>query len=721
MPADPMCPRALTTLRSGWALLPLMLAVALPLPAQEPATAAAAPPVAEVQPHRMEIHGHVRTDDYYWLRERENPAVIEYLEAENAYTDQMLAHTEALQEELFQEIRGRIKETDESVPYELNGYWYYTRYEEGKEYPIYARRAGSMDGPEEVMLDANQRGAGHGYYAASGLQVSPGNGLLAFAEDTVGRRIYTLRIRDLRTGRMLPDVIDNVESNVEWANDDRTLFYLRKDSVTLRPYQVWRHRVGTDPAEDELVYQEDDDTYYTFLSKTKSRQYIMIGVGHTLRTEFRYLDADRPDDEFRVLLAREGQHEYYPDHFGDHFYILTNDGAPNFRLVRSPVSDPSRGSWEEVLPHREDVLLEGIEIFRDHLVVTERQEGLRQLRVRPWTGDGEHYVAFDEPAYLAYASTNREFDTRTLRFVYTSLVTPSSTYDYDMETRERTLLKRDEVVGGHEPDEYVTERLHATARDGTEVPVSLVYREGTPLDGSAPLLLYAYGSYGSSMDAAFSSARLSLIDRGFVYAIAHIRGGSDMGRQWYEDGKLFNKRNTFTDYIDVAQHLVDRRYTAPERLYGQGGSAGGLLMGAVVNMRPDLFDGIIAGVPFVDVITTMLDASIPLTTFEYDEWGNPNDPDYYEYMLGYSPYDQVMTRAYPNMLVTTGLHDSQVQYFEPAKWVAKLRAMKTDDNVLLLHTNMEAGHGGASGRFRRYREIALQYAFLLDLAGRAGL
>ncbi|MFQ6047693.1 MAG: S9 family peptidase, partial [Gemmatimonadales bacterium] len=504
-----------------------------------------------------------------------------------------------------------------------------------------------------------------------------------------------------------------------WANDNQPVFYTKQHPETLRRYQVYRHRLGTDPAEDALVYEEPDETFSSAVFKTKSKRFLMIASFQTLSSEYRYIDAARPEDEWTVILPRERDHEYSVDHYGDHFYIRTNAGAKNFRLVRAPVDRPGRESWEDVIPHREDVLLEGIEIFRDHLVVMERKNGLMQLRVRRWDGTGEHYLQFDEPAYVAYVSGNPEFDTDLLRYVYSSMTTPWSTYDYNMDTRGQTLLKRDEVLGEFDPANYITERLRVRTHDGVNVPISLVYRRDKRREGPNPLLLYGYGSYGASMDATFSATRLSLLDRGFIYAIAHVRGGEELGRWWYEQGKLFHKKNTFTDFIAVAENLIREGYTSPNMLYAQGGSAGGLLVGAVANMRPDLFDGIVARVPWVDVVTTMLDPSIPLTTSEYDEWGDPNEPDYYHYMLSYSPYDNVNAQDYPNLLVTTGLHDSQVQYWEPAKWVAKLRALKTDDNRLLLKTNMEAGHGGASGRYRRYRETAFVYAFLLDLAGLA--
>jgi oligopeptidase B len=699
---------------SGALLLP---AVFTPHPAAGQGRASA-PPVAEIRPHRLEAHGHVRLDPYYWLRERDNPEVIAHLEAENAWTETVMGHTAALQERLFEEIRGRIRQDDASVPYLLDGYWYYTRYEAGQEYPIYCRRRGSLDAREQVILDVNTLAKGHGFFSVAGTSVSPDGRILAFGADTSGRRFYTIRFKDLRTGRMLPDAIDSTRGNLAWANDSRTLFYALPDPGTLRASRIYRHVLGTAPGGDVLVYEEPDETFSTFVWRTRSQRYVMIGSSQTLANEYRYVDADRPDAPFTLILPRERGHEHSVDHAGEHFYFRTNDRAENFRLVRAPVATPGREHWEEVVPHRADVLLEDFDVFRDHLVVTERHDGLIRLRIRPWDGTAEHYMTFDEAAYVAFPTTNLEFDTRILRFVYSSLATPNSTYDYDMVTRERTLLKRDEVLGGFDPADYVTERLRVRTHDGVGVPVSLVYRRHRR-EGPGPLLLYGYGSYGSSVDAGFSSPRLSLIDRGFTYAIAHVRGGEELGRWWYEQGKMFHKRNTFTDFIAVADHLVRGGYTTPDMLYAQGGSAGGLLMGAVANMRPDLFAGIVAQVPWVDVVTTMLDSTIPLTTSEYDEWGDPYQAHSYHYMLSYSPYDNVRAQDYPHLLVTTGLHDSQVQYYEPAKWVAKLRATKTDDHRLLLRTNMQAGHGGASGRYQRYRETAFVYAFLLDLAGRA--
>ncbi len=675
------------------------------------------PPVAEKKPKELTIHGHTRVDDYFWLRERENPEVIAYLEAENAYTEAMLEHTKPLQEKLYQEIVGRIKQTDESVPYFWNGYHYYTRFEEGKEYPIYCRKKGSMEAAEEIMLDVNKMAEGYDYYQVVGLEVSPDNTWLAFGVDTVSRRKYTIYFKNLKTGEILDENIPLTTGGSAWANDNKTLFYSVKDPQTLRTYKIFRHTVGTDPKHDQMVWHEADETFSTGVYKTKSQNYIMIGSWSTLSTEYRYLDADDPNGDFRIIQPRERDHEYSVDHFGDHFYIVTNWKAKNFRLMKTPVERTRKRNWVEVIPHREDVLLEDIEIFKNHLVLEERKDGLTQLRIRRWDGSKDEYLDFGEAAYTAYISTNPEFDTPVLRYGYTSLTTPNSTYDYNMDTGEKTLLKRQEVVGDFSPENYHAERLYAQAKDGTRIPISLVYRTDLDRSKPAPMLLYGYGSYGYSMNPTFNSARLSLLDRGFIFAIAHVRGGQELGRQWYEDGKLLKKKNTFTDFIDCAEYLIDKGYTTPEQLFAMGGSAGGLLMGAVINMRPDLWKGVIAAVPWVDVVTTMLDDTIPLTTSEYDEWGNPNDKTYYEYMLSYSPYDNVEAKDYPAMLVLTGLHDSQVQYWEPAKWVAKLRALKTDDNPLLLKVDMTTGHSGASGRFKRYKETALEYAFILDLAG----
>ena len=685
------------------------------------------PPRAPQRPHRHEKHGDVRVDDYYWLRERDNPEVREYLEAENTHVREALAGTADFEERLFEEIKGRIKQTDMSVPYREGDFRYYRRYEDGREYEIHCRRgiakagdpAAMADG-EQVILDVNRVAEGHEFCQVAARPVSPSERLLAYAVDTVGRRQYAIRVRDLATGEDLPDVIADVTANIAWAADSRTFFYARHDPTTLRPYQILRHRLGDDPADDRLVYEETDATFSCGVWQSRSKRYILIGSFQTLSTEFRYLDASDPDARPRTFLARQRGHEYDIDHYGGRFYIRTNDGARNFRLMEADDDAPALEAWRELIPHREDVLITGFELFRDHLVVAERHAGLTRIRVRPWDG-AEHHIAFDEPAYAVSIDTNREPETATLRFHYSSMTTPPSVYDYDMTTRARTLLKREEVLGDFDPLRYETERLFATAPDGVRLPISLVRRRGKAAGGGgAPLLLYGYGAYGISMEPTFRSARLSLLDRGFTYAIAHIRGGEELGRWWYDDGKLRKKKNTFTDFIACGEHLVAAGLTAPEQLYAMGGSAGGLLMGAVVNLRPDLFHGVVAQVPFVDVVTTMLDESLPLTTGEYDEWGNPNEPGAYAYIRSYSPYDNMEPVTWPHLLVMTGLHDSQVQYWEPAKWVARRRALQpADGRLLLLKTNMDAGHGGASGRFRQYRETALQYAFLLDLAGLA--
>jgi oligopeptidase B len=686
-----------------------------------------APPVAEKVEKLLVANGDTRVDNYYWMkltddqknavdRDEQTEKVISYLEAENNYTDEVLAHTDDLQKELFDEIVGRIKQTDESVPYESNGYWYYSRYEEGNEYPIYCRKQGNLEAEEEIMVNVNEMADGHEYYQLSALRVSPDNKTLAFAVDTVSRRRYTIYFKDLQSGEIMETTIPNTSGGAVWAMDNKTVFYTTKDPVTLLQNKIFKHKVGTDMQNDVLIYEEKDDTFYTGIYRTKSDKYLIIWAGSTLTNYYQILEADSPDGQFREFHPRERGLEYGIDHYENKFYVTTNWDALNFRLMETAENATGKENWKEVLPHRNDVLLSGVEVFKNWLVVSERTNGLRQLRIINQQSKEEHYLDFGEEAYTAYVSTNRVYDSEILRYGYTSMTTPNSTYDYDMASHEKELKKQQEVVGGYNSDDYITERLYAEARDGTEVPISLVYKKGLEKNGNNPLLLYGYGSYGATMDPSFSSVRLSLLDRGFVYAIAHIRGGQTLGRQWYEDGKMYKKKNTFTDFIDCGEHLIAENFTNTDKLFAMGGSAGGLLMGAVVNMRPDMWKGVVAAVPFVDVITTMLDESIPLTTGEYDEWGNPNELESYEYMKSYSPYDQVTAQDYPNMLVTTGLHDSQVQYWEPAKWVAKLRALKTDDNILLLETNMDAGHGGASGRFERYKITALEYAFFIDLA-----
>ncbi len=672
------------------------------------------PPVAEKIKKELTIHGDTRIDNYYWLNKRDNPKVIDYLKAENEYTKERLKHTEKFQEKLFNEIVGRIKQTDESVPYKNNGYYYYTRYEEGKEYPIYCRKKENLEANEEILINVNEMAKGYSYYQLTGLSVSMDNKLLSFGVDTVSRRKYTIYIKDIETGKIFTEKINNTTGRAVWANDNKTIFYTLKDE-TLRAYKILKHKLGEDVLNDKELFTETDETYYTYISKTKSNKYLIIKSKSTLSSEYRFLDADNTDGEFKIIQKREKDLEYSISHYKDKFYIVTNFNAKNFRLMETPVCKTDKENWKEIIPHRNDVLIKKIEVFNDYIVVSERENGLIQLKVIELKNNNEYFIDFGEETYEAYISVNYEFETNLLRYKYSSLTTPSSTFDFDMKTKEKKLLKQQEIIGDFNSDNYVSERLYANARDGKKVPISLVYRKGLEKNGNNPLLLYSYGSYGSSVEPYFSSIRLSLLDRGFVYAIAHIRGGQELGREWYEDGKLLNKKNTFTDFIDCAEYLIEQKFTNKSKLFALGGSAGGLLMGVIINMRPDLFKGVVAAVPFVDVVTTMLDEDIPLTTSEYDEWGNPNEKVYYDYMLSYSPYDNVEKMNYPAMLVTTGLHDSQVQYWEPAKWLAKLRDKKTDNNMLLLYTNMEYGHGGASGRFERYKEIALDYAFFLNL------
>jgi oligopeptidase B len=673
------------------------------------------PPIAKKVNKELSIHGDTRIDPYYWLNKREDPEVIAYLEAENAYKDANLAHTKDFQNQLFEEIKGRIKQDDQSVPYKENGYFYITRYEKGQEYPIYSRRKETLEATDEILLNVNELAKPYDYYDVSGLSVSPNNKLLAYGEDTVSRRIYTIRFKNLETGEMLEDKIPNVTGGAVWANDNKTLFYTVKDEA-LRPYKVFKHVLGTPVSEDVEIFHEEDATFLAFAYKSKSKKYIVIGSYARLTNEYRVLDANNPDGEFRVIQERIIGLEYSVAHFEDKFYIRTNWDAQNFKIMMTDEFKTSRENWEEVIPHRPDVLIEDMDVFKDFLVLSERVKGITQIKIRPWSGE-EHYIDFGEDAFMAYVSVNPDFDTSLLRVAYNSMTTPNSTFDYDTSKRSLKLLKQQEVIGDFDSANYRTERLYATARDGVQVPISIVYHKDFKRDGQAPLLMYGYGSYGSSMEPYFSSVRLSLLDRGFAYAIIHVRGGEELGRNWYDTGKLLNKKNTFYDFIDCAEFLLSQNYTSSDKLFAMGGSAGGLLMGAIVNMRPDLWKGIVSAVPFVDVVTTMLDDSIPLTTGEYDEWGNPNEEKYYHYIKSYSPYDNIESKDYPSMLITTGLHDSQVQYWEPAKYVAKLREVKTDDNTLLLHTNMTAGHGGKSGRFERLREVAMEYAFIFDLIG----
>ncbi len=675
-------------------------------------------PVAKKKPHRLEKHGDVRIDDYFWLNERENPEVLSYLEAENAYTESVLQHTKPLQEALFEEMKARIKEDDSSVPYFYNGYWYITRYEKGKDYPIYSRKKGSLDSQEEVMFDCNQMAKGHAYFKLGGISISPNNKLAAFSVDKISRRQYTIQIKNLETGEIYANKIKNTTGGSTWANDNETLFYSRKDAVTLRAHKIYRHKLDTNPNTDVVVFHETDETFNTYVYKTKSRKYIVIGSSSTLTSEYRFLNADKPYADFKVFQERIRGLEYAISHYNDAFYIITNrDNCSNFKLQKTSENVTEIEHWKDVLPYREHVLIEDIEIFKDYFVLNERENGLNKLRIISWDGNEDYYLPFDSETYTAYVGNNPEFDSDILRYTFNSLTTPSSVIDYNFKTKELTIQKEQEVLGTFDKNDYTSERVWVTVRDGVKVPVSLVYKKGIKKDGSSPLLLYAYGSYGSTIDPYFSTIRLSLLNRGFVYAIAHIRGGEYLGRSWYESGKLLNKKNTFFDFIDCSKFLIDKNYTSNNKLFAYGGSAGGLLMGTVINLEPKLYKGVIAAVPFVDVVTTMLDDSIPLTTGEYDEWGNPNDKTYYDYMLSYSPYDNVKSQDYPNLLVTTGIHDSQVQYWEPAKWVAKLRDKKTNNNLLLLHVDMDTGHGGASGRFESLKEVALEYAFLLDLEG----
>ena len=686
-------------------------------------------PDAVKKPYEMTIHGDTRVDNYYWMRlsdeqksaqpyDEHTQEVVDYINLENEYIQGSLAHTKKFQDHLFNEIIGRIKKDDETVPYLKNGYYYYSRYEEKKEYAIYCRKKGFLDAEEEVMLDGNELAEGYDYFAVGGMSVSPDNNWLAYGIDTLSRRFYTIYFKNLSTGNILEQVVPNTTGNIAWANDNKTVFYTLKNKITLLSEKIYRHKIGSDPVKDVLVYKEDDIEYYTGVYRSKSGKYIIIWNGSTLVSDYHILSADNPDGYFVNFTPRGTEHEYSITHYQDKFYIVTNWEAKNNRLMETSEDATDLSNWKEVISHRNDVHLLNIEIFDNHLVINERKDGLRSLRVINQSSGKDHYIDFGEKAFTAWISTNREFNTNILRYGYSSMVTPSSTYDYNMDTGEKTLMKQNEVVGGYDSDRYYSERLYAKARDGKKIPISLVYRKDLKTEVPQSLLLYAYGSYGSTNDPYFSSTRLSLLDRGFIYAIAHIRGSQIYGRQSYDDGKLLNKKNTFFDFIDAGKYLIDNSFTDSEQLFCSGGSAGGLLIGAVVNMEPSLWKGAIAGVPFVDVITTMLDPSIPLTSNEWDEWGDPREKEYYDYMLSYSPYDQVVDREYPNLLVTSGFFDSQVQYFEPLKWVAKLRDHWQGENKLFLHMNMDAGHGGKSGRFRRYRESALEYAFLLDLAGK---
>ncbi|MDG1821813.1 MAG: S9 family peptidase [Flavobacteriaceae bacterium] len=675
------------------------------------------PPDAKINKKELTAHGDTRIDPYYWMNDREDPEVIQYLEDENAYTQAVLAPTEKLQKELFAEMKRRIKEDDSSVPYYLNEYWYIQRYESGKDYPIYTRKHKTLEAKEEILLDVNVLAKELAYCQVSGLSVSPDNTKLAFGLDTLSRRIYSIKIKDLQTGKMLTDEIKGVSSYATWAADSKTMFYTAKNEETLRTDRIFRHELGQDQDDDILVFEEEDETFYTFVYPSKSRKFIMIGSTSTMTSEYQYLPSNTPKASFKFIQERQRGLEYSVSHFEDAFYITTNaEDATNFKLVKAPVSSPGKENWVDVLPHRADVLLEDVELFKSFMVVSERKNGLLQLRVLRWDGKEDYYLDFNSETYTASLSTNLDFDAHIFRYNFSSLTTPSSVIDYNTKTRVKDVKKEQEVLGGSfDKANYTADRFWATADDGTQIPISLVRHIDTKLGVTTPLLQYAYGSYGNTIDPYFSSVRLSLLDRGFVFAIAHVRGGEYLGRSWYEKGRMLHKKNTFTDFISCSKFLIDKKYTSANHLYAMGGSAGGLLMGAIMNMAPELYKGVVAAVPFVDVVTTMMDDSIPLTTGEYDEWGNPNEKEYYDYIKSYSPYDNVLPVSYPNTLITTGLHDSQVQYWEPAKWTAKLRDMHQGNNVILLHTNMDAGHGGASGRFEALKEIAMEYAFLMHL------
>ena len=685
-------------------------------------------PKAEIQAKSLTIHNSTRIDNYFWMRlsdeqktaknkDTQTQKVEAYLNSENEYFDEVTASTNNFQKELFEEMKGRIKEDDTSVPYFRNDYFYVTRFEKGSQYPIYSRKKENLEAKEEVLFDVNKEAEGYEYFQLGGLNVSPNNTLVAFATDTVSRRQYTIQIKNLETGNILTDKIENTTGGSVWSNDNKTLFYTKKDPLTLRSSSIYRHILGTDASEDVIVYEEKDETYSTYVYKTKSHKFIVIGSSSTLSSEFRIISADKPYGDWKIIQPREDNLEYSLAHYGDYFYLQTNkDDAINFKLMKTPVNKTTKENWVDVIPHRKETLLEDVSIFKNYLVIEERTQGLGKIRIKTWDGKEDYYLPFDEETYSAGVYANPEFDTEVIRYSYNSMTTPNSVIDFNMKNQTKEVKKEQEVLGGKfNKSNYKSERIWATARDGKKVAISLVYHKDTELNKDTPLLQYAYGSYGYTISDGFSTTRLSLLDRGFVYAVAHIRGGQYLGREWYNDGKMMNKKNSFFDFIDCSKYLIENNYTSAKHLYAMGGSAGGLLMGGVSNLNPELYNGIIAAVPFVDVISTMLDESIPLTTGEFDEWGNPKEKEAYDYMLSYSPYDQVEAKDYPNMLVTTGYFDSQVQYWEPAKWVAKLREVKTDNNILLLRTNMDVGHGGASGRFDALKETAVDYTFLLAL------
>lgn len=675
------------------------------------------PPVADKIPVSFKKFNDIRIDDYYWLKERENPEVIDYLERENDYYEKMTSHTLDLQNKLFKEIKDKIKEDDESVPYFLNGYWYKTKYKEGLDYPVYTRFKDSLNNKEEILFDCNELAKKHDYFNLSNFQISPDNKIVAFSTDVVSRRLYSVQFKNLETGKVYSDKIINSSGSFAWANDNSTLFYTSRDVNTLRNDKIFKHVLNTDYENDELVYFEKDETFYTNVSKSKSKKFIIISSFSTLTSEFQFLPADNINESFKLFNKRKRGVEYSINHYDDHFYIITNkDKAYNYKLMKTKISETSSENWTDVVEHRKNVLIEGIDIFKDHLVVSERVDGLNRINIKKWDDSENYFLNFDNETFSSNTTTNLDFNSKKLKYAYNSLNEPYSVIEFDMITKEKTVLKQHKVLDKNfSKDNYVTERIWADSQDGNQIPISLIYKKGIKRDGSNPLLIYGYGSYGNTIDPSFSISRLSLLDRGFIYAISHVRGSEYLGRDWYENGKLLNKKNSFNDFVDSTKFLISEGYTSTKHCYAYGGSAGGLLMGAVINMAPELYNGVIAAVPFVDVITTMLDETIPLTTSEYDEWGNPNQKEYYEYMMSYSPYDNVSKLKYPNLLVTTGLHDSQVQYWEPAKWVAKLRDYKQDQNYLFLNTNMETGHGGSSGRFEAIKDLAKEYAFLFDL------
>ena len=675
------------------------------------------PPNLKKVPKSLIKFNDERIDNYYWLRERENPCVIKYLNSENDYYKKMTLHTKDFQDKLFHEIKNKIKQEDQSVPYFLNGYWYVTKYKENLDYPIYFRYKDSLKSKEEILFDCNKLAQSHDYFNLSNFKVSPNNKIVAFSVDTVSRRLYTIKFKNLDNGEILKDEIINTSGTFAWASDNSTLFYTNRDTQTLRNDKIFKHKIGDALVNDKLVFHETDETFYTNVSKSKSNKFIIISSSSTLTSEFQFLSSDKPDDQFTLFNKRERGVEYSISHFEDHFYIITNkNDAFNYKLLRTELKNTSSENWIEVIEHRENVLIEGIDIFKDFLVVSERFNGLNRINIKPWNGSESYYLKFESETFSCYTIGNLDFDSKKLRYAYNSLNEPHSIIEFDMFSKDKIILKQNQVLDTKfSKDNYITKRIWADSRDGTKIPISIIHKKNIKKDGTNPLLLYAYGSYGNTIDPTFSISRLSLLDRGFVFAISHVRGSEYLGRSWYEDGKLLNKINTFNDYIDCTKHLIKENYSSSNHMYAYGGSAGGLLVGAVMNMAPELYNGIIAAVPFVDVVTTMLDETIPLTTSEYDEWGNPNEKKFYNYILSYSPYDNVSKINYPNLLVTTGLHDSQVQYWEPAKWVAKLRANKLGDNKLFLNTNMDTGHGGSSGRFEAIKDLAKEYSFLFDL------